>query len=333
MAHVTGIATSAADLYQKLADFLTTNEELVTLGQQWVQVWTANGNDRLLRGPGLAGQEQVYVGMKLHQDPLADNYWIELSGATGLMPNSEDYHNHINSSPTRPRMFLDSGTMEYWFVANGRRFMCVVKISTVFESCYCGLFMPYATPLQYPYPLFIGGSAGDGRNSLYWGAGDFYRALDWRSEAPNHRHFITPHSGNFPYVGSSSAPPCAMVLDAGNNWRGVGNVGQTGPVMIAPENAGGDYFFTSTSASASYGANFMRQNMVDCFGGKKALIPATLVQTDANEATYGVLEGAYRCQGYANQAENIIQDGGVDHLVVQNVFRSTVGNFWAMALE
>ena len=35
---------------------------------------------------------------------------------------------------------------------------------------------------------------------------------------------------------------------------------------------------------------------------------------------------------FANAAENLITVGGLDHLVVQNVYRSDFGDYWAMSL-
>ena len=40
----------------------------------------------------------------------------------------------------------------------------------------------------------------------------------------------------------------------------------------------------------------------------------------------------YAVPGYANAAENIINVGGVDHLVVQDVFRTGYSDYWALKL-
>lgn len=71
---------------------------------------------------------------------------------------------------------------------------------------------------------------------------------------------------------------------------------------------------------------------MDCYGGDRTMWPCHLIQTNPTDQTYGVLDGAYRCQGVANAAENIITVGGIDHLVIQNTFRTSFNDYWAMAL-
>ena len=83
MAVEIGTASSAADLYDKLISFLTTNADLVTAGQEWAIAWDSpaayeNQTDIVLRGPGLSGQDQVYVGRVRRgvSDPRQLNLWI-----------------------------------------------------------------------------------------------------------------------------------------------------------------------------------------------------------------------------------------------------------------
>lgn len=321
MATQTGTATSAADLYSKLITFLTTDTALVTASQNWVVAWDSpaaheNQSDIVLRGPGLSGQDQVYVGMRLFENVTADTFFIETVGATGVIPTGSNYRDHVNVTPNFVRMFLDVGTMDYWFVANGRRFMVVVKISTNYESMYAGLFLPYATPLSYPYPFFLGGSA-----AATTGSGPF----NWRSENANHTHFLWPNN-----IGNTSTFSSAWMCNPAGSWQRVANFGSlTGvPCCIAPDYSEGDYF-----GGGDYGSRWVMSRTTDAFGGDRILVPGTLLQLVPTDQTYGILDGAFRCQGVGNSAENLITAGGVDHLVVQNVYRSDFSDYWAMALE
>lgn len=323
MAVETGTASSASDLYDKLIAFLTTNADLVSAGQEWAVAWDTpaayeNQSDIVLRGPGLSGQDQVYVGMRLFQDPIGDTFFIQTVGMTGVLPAGLHYRDHVNVTPNFVRMFLDAGTMSYWFVANGRRFMVVVKISTNFETMYAGLFLPYATPLSYSYPFFLGGSAGPTA-----AAGPF----NWRSENTNHTHFAWPHNENY---ASPAVDSNAWLMDPAGSWKRLANSGGTSgtPCCMGPEFTGGDYF-----PSDSYGARWIMTRTTDAYGGDRILVPCTLIQKDPTDQTYGILDGAFRCQGVTNSAENLITADGVDHLVVQNVYRSDFNNYWAMALE
>jgi hypothetical protein len=325
MAVETGTASNAQDLYDKLIAFLTTNADLVAADQEWAVAWDSpapdqNQSDIVLRGPGLAGQDQVYVGMRLYQDPIGDTFFIQTRGMTGVLPNGQHYSDHVNVTPNYVRMFLDVATMQYWFVANGRRFMVVVKISTNFETMYAGLFLPYATPLSYPYPFFLGGSAGPI---------DSDGPFNWRSEDTNHSHFAWPVNEN--YYSSQAVDANAWLLDPAGSWKRLANsTGTAGtPCCIGPEYAGGtDYF-----PSQWYDPRWIMTRTMDAYGGDRILVPCTLIQKDPTDQTYGILDGAFRCQGVGNSAENLITVDGVDHLVVQNVYRSDFNDYWAMALE
>lgn len=325
MAFETGTATGHTDLYNKLISFLTTNADLVAAGQEWAIAWQApsgavNETDIVLRGPGLSGRDQVYVPMRLNQDAPSDAYWLQIRGATGVIPSAEEYTEHVNVTPNYVRMFMDIGTYQYWFVANGRRFMVVLKISTVFEACYAGLFLPYATPLSYPYPLFIGGSAGPE---------DPQGPTNWRSEADNHRHFVSPH-----YVasGSTEVDCCAWLLGPAGSWLRASNFGTIGDVVVHPERSWNDFFYSDDNSGSTYNRIGVMTRLMDCYGGDRLLTPFTLIQRSPDTQMLGILDGAYKCQGVANAAENVITQNAIDHLVVQNTFRSNFNVFWAMGM-
>lgn len=328
MAFITGTATNAADFYSKLIAFLTTDADLLAANQQWEIVWDTpapgqNATDKVLRGPGLSEQDQVYIGLRLFQDVSGDSYYIACSGMTGILPNGQHYRDHVNVSPDYVRMFLDVGTITYWFVASGRRFMVAAKISTVFEAMYAGLFLPYATPDSYSYPLFIGGSAGSNNGTVD-------SPSSWRSEAENHSHFVTPYYMAPP---GQAVETGAWLLDPAGSWQRVSNNGDATPIRIGPENTDGTYFSASdASATNFYGAAFIMSRTMDCYGGSRTLWPCHLIQTSPTDQTYGILDGAYRCQGIGNAAENIITVDGLDHLVIQNAFRTSFNDYWAMAL-
>lgn len=325
MAVETGTATGGLDFYNKLISFLTTNAELVSLGQDWSVVWNAplgaeNETDVVVRGPGLAGGDAVYVAMRYTANVAQDAYYISLRGATGFLPDSEEFDEHVNVTPASVRMFVDSGTHSYWFVANGRRFMAVAKISTTFEAMYAGLFLPYATPISYPYPMFIGGSAGPT---------DADGPINWRTINDNHSHFVEPYYDS----GVHFVDTGAWMLNPAGSWLRVACLGSAAPCGIDPITTGGDYFKTSDSTLNCYDPRFVLKNTIDAYGGDRILWPCTLVQYGDVSQTYGILDGAYRCQGFMNAAENLITYNTVNHLVVPNVYRSDLRDYWAMAME
>jgi len=326
MAYVTGTATDAQDFWDKLLLFLTTNATLVGAGQDWEVVWSGSGayaDDLVIKGPGLTGTDEVYVGMRLEQNATEDQFSIIFCGLAGYLTGGLQYNDHVNPSISH-RIFLDSNPSTYWFVGNGRRFMAVAKITTVFEAMYAGLYHPYAFPTTYPYPLFVGGSAPG--NSLL--------ASTWRSAEESHRHFVDPfYDSN---IFGTSLDPAAAFIDPAGEWTKVSNWGDVvpgEPAKMAPFNPGDGLGGTYYSNNAEIGYGRLLNAMRPTFGGGYALTPLTLVKTTGGDVTYGVLDGAYHVAGFGNGAENIIQIGGIDHLVVQNTFRTLPGSYWAMKLE
>lgn len=57
-----------------------------------------------------------------------------------------------------------------------------------------------------------------------------------------------------------------------------------------------------------------------------------LILTDANNV-YGELEGVYQVSGFNNAVENVVQDGGVDYPVIQDVFRTGFNDYFALRMQ
>lgn len=343
MAFVTGTAADHIDLWDKLLDFLQNNPELVASGQQWVTEWEhATENELVLKGPGISGQDEVLIGLKRRDSALSGSESvINISGMTGIIPSATDYTGHVNVLPRRPLMFVDHQPMRYWFVANGRRFVVVVKMSTVFEAMYAGLFLPYATPSAYPYPLFIGGSRGYSGNSS--------TPTSWRAgETDAHTHFIYPRMGGTGDSNWLDSPACVLRPDAG--WE-MGTIDKgnapghlptfyMGPRCFHTKYRGADISPVGTSSggydrkSSGPGYRNVLTRMTAGLNGELLLTPATIITVPTGaEATLGVLDGCFTVTGQGNAAENTVTMDGVTHLVVQNVQRTTPSEYWALALE
>lgn len=319
MAYSTGTASDAADLWTKLLTFLTTNSALVSAGQNWTQVWTAT-DQRVLRGPGLAGDDQVYVGLKRVDRPTPDEWELQITGMTGVLSGATDITQHVNALQQPVRMFLDSSPQTYWFAANGRRFVVVVKISTVFQALYGGLFLPYADPTQYGYPMFVGGSAGtrSGAEAI----------TSWRSVAEGHRHFCHAYENPF----NPNAESSAWMMNPQGEWQRVVSTGATAANAIGPRRFLPGLDSNQVAGSGNWGYLSISERIRAGSDGTMMLTPHTLVSNSPADQTWGVLDGTFHAPGFGNSAENIITIGGVSHLVVQDVFRTGTGEFWALAL-
>lgn len=324
MAFQTGVAMGHVDFYNKLLDFLQNDPALVAAGQNWTIVWQNNPNDTnevILSGPGLAGQDQVLVGFDLVFDVPSLTYELHMYGMTDIIPSSESIVQHVNVSD-RVTFFLDASPFTFWFVANGRRLAMVARISTVFQSGYVGLIQPYAQPPSYPYPLFIGGMAGDGTSD----------ADTWRSTSTDHNDYMhafrSTSSVNFTRSN-------AYLLDPSGAWRplaatlsGADSGLVFDSVMAHPYESGPDFITRRAPASEE-----ALTDQISAYGGVFVTQPVTLFNTDPTNQVYGILDGVVATQGINNAAENILTIDGVDFLVVQNAFRVAGHDYHAIALE
>jgi hypothetical protein len=231
----------------------------------------------------------------------------DLNGFIGFNPANDFYTQPGAISGWLPMMSLWNTAIPYWFVANGRRAVVVAKISTVYQAAHLGFVLPYATPGQYPYPLLVGGSMTGQRGRNY------------SVTSPNHRHFVDPGED-----GQNNANTACMLRGPSGAWLPFQNVAYSsseyrydGPRPVWPTN----YTYLG--------------NLREAPDGTYVLSP--IVLTHHNSGTdhdlFGELEGVYHVSGFNNAAENLITVGGVDHLVVQNVYRTSVRDYWALRLS
>ena len=213
MAVEIGTATDHVDLFNKLYTFLTANADLVGAGQQWERITsvgqvppftasqgTSGAGDEgdttgavMLKGPGLAGADEVYVSLRLYDNTALDRQMLFLRGHNGVVGGNTAYGNHVNSS-SRKGVPLWRQPIAYWFVASGRRFYAAMKLGTVYESMYAGLYLPYALPAGNPYPHMIGGTTGgDTSDAGQETTGDDHRAfVDPWERSPGSLTALTP---------------------------------------------------------------------------------------------------------------------------------------------
>lgn len=109
----------------------------------------------IMQGVGLSGTEAIFIGFRAYQDQGADYYNLSTAGFTGYVAG--------NTFDTQPG-YMESGVpahnnrIDYWLCVNAQRITFGLKVGTpAYEHGYAGKFFPYATPGQYPYPLFVGG--------------------------------------------------------------------------------------------------------------------------------------------------------------------------------
>lgn len=311
MAVEIGTASHHKDLLDKLRLFLTTNTDLVTAGQEWTTLSWANvaGEDELiLRGRGMSGLENIHIGLRSYSDVSNDRYGWELKGYSGYNAGASwsTHPGYSGASYVALSNFTPADPLRipYWFVANGQRVVVVAKIETTYHACYLGKFLPYATPEQYPSPLFIGGE-----NSSQIG---------YYNTAHETRHFADPGLGTR-YQNLDGA---WFVVQ--NFYSSSGSEADKYDNTIWPFQGSG----SSSDANIDY-VRGMRENI----DGTYPILPLILNTNTPAVASLGELDGCFWTTGFGAAAEDIITIGGASYLVVQNVHRSASYYHWALKLE
>jgi hypothetical protein len=301
VAYASGTATDFLDLYNKLRDFLKTNSTLVAAGQAWTQISGPTGtltdtSEIVMKGPG-AGTDEILVGMRANISVGGDYYNINFSGFTTWNP-ATSYAGQVNS--THDYMLnCWNQPMPYWFVANGRRFIVVVRVASVYMSAYCGFILPYVLPNLWPYPLFIGACS---------------RTPTWRYSVatPNMSAFFDPGETN------------ASLMFPDVIWRGVVNRFDSG---------GGGIYGPARENVNTHPFRFDNAPIRENLDGSYNLEQVSIICQNPYLAQLGALQGVFRVSGFANAAENIVTNGGINHLVIPNVMRVSWDDFAAIALE
>jgi len=272
-------------------DFFTHAGSVQSLSNEWPFV--------VMRPPGNDGALSTTTLMVAAVDQTtSDNYSLQFFPVTSYDPmltvSGQPGYGGVYSIVAASNL-----TMRYWMVANGRRFMMGLKVSTTYQAGYYGLMLPYARPSAYPLPLFIGGSSIGNR---------------WSDTTDNAHCFPRANQGT---LGQ------AHMRDITGTWRQVAthqngsSVGSTAGARMMP----------NAMSNGGLGANLIRENL----DGTYPLLPLIPV-VDAVGAM-GELDGAFFTSGFAQAAEDIITEQRFDHIVLANVFRTGVGDYFALRLD
>lgn len=287
MAYTSGTATDYKNLIAILATFAAANGWTV-LEQTTNLLW--------MRGQGLAGTDEIYVGIQTYEDTGNGYYNWELFGAISWRSGRAPEGQPKNSGDDKVFTYLWNSSIPYWIVANPRRIILVAKVGTVYQFVHLGLLTPLGTDAQYPYPLLIGG-CGSTKNQSY-SAGNSYISAFW----------------NTPQISGSNG----MLRLPNGAWAIVGSSG--GSVAIPQTKIVSETSYTQIA------------NLLSSPDG--SYVPEQFFIVDSNRSDiYGEIDGLFRVSGFGNSSENIITISGVNYMSFQDTFRSGNSNFCALRLN
>lgn len=143
---------------------------------RWDTDYDGSGGYELIQHGIGGGSDEVYVGYNTKTD--ASTYWNWLiTGLTGYVPANDminqpgyfPYYDCLNNSSSFP----------FTCIFTSRHIKVMPIIGAVYGGTYAGWILPHATPSQWDYPMFCGGSSDDvgqllggteDEHTLYWNA-------------------------------------------------------------------------------------------------------------------------------------------------------------------
>ncbi len=320
MAYETGTAADSNALFALFRTFITANVDLVAAGQHWEELEynedDANTAQLYLRGKGLADADSVYVNVYKFLEGIDSFNW-GFRGATGFLANT-GYDFQPGVPPRSTYILLHNTTLSYWFFANGRRFIIVVKVGgTVYQSAYCGFLNQYDLPTEYPYPLLLNGSSTESDERFSWIGSNNHTSMDRGS------------------YGTTDAQTNAWVINPAAGWE---------PIRSYDSTTTANTFMRGDQDSESYDiAIWPYVEQLNNGSGPNFFLPAPgseyilrrLVVVNnrglaGQKSVYGSYDDVFQVSGAGNAAENTLTIGGDTYIVFPNVYRSDIGDYFAI---
>ncbi|HBF33231.1 TPA: hypothetical protein DDW35_01580 [Candidatus Sumerlaeota bacterium] len=317
MPYQQGTASGYLDLLSQLCTFLSSSTimgtQAWTVLQNTTSTFTADG-EVYLKGPGLNGNDGIYVTIKTYSVSASGIYQWILQGAVGYNANLA-YNAQAGCIPpaslSAPRVPLLNSNMPYVFVANGRRFIVVACAGTVVESCCCGWITQYGPSGRWPEPLFIGGMTTSA-TVIPADTGAFVVDAGLRR-----LFYLLTTASSAAYLRGSDGTWKRLRIYSWGNYTG----------NMTP-------FFCVWPQSAMQATNLM----APCVDGNYLMQQSQIVANEnQTHVLLGKMDGVFWVTGYAAGGSlsvgDIITQNGINYYVINNTYRTGVDDFSAIALE
>ena len=297
-------ASNNEDLLDKLVNFLTGVTGSIPTSERWTVLKSVNSQplprtqEVYLVGPGLSASDNIFVNLRTYEDPNFGYYSLEIRGAIGFDASlSFETQPGSSSSYYTP---LNNVAFNYWFVASGRRFIVVAEVQSTWQHMYGGFYLPFSTPAEFPYPMFIGAQTNSG--------GVNYTTTTFQSSA-----YWDPADS-------------ATIIHRDNTWLPVKN--------LNPSATSRTFNTSNISLKAQvYPYYTLTETLLANIDGSYSMLPIYMDSSYSGGNTYGELEGIYAISGAGQLTGNVISISGVDYLVTANSNRLQMSSFAALRLQ
>lgn len=263
-----------------------------------------------LEAPGWDITRKVFICMRTHGNVVNDTFSIDIRGATGYDSGS-GFTNQPSVTPNPVYCNLHNTTMEYWLGINDRRFVAIIKAGNVYHTIHAGFMLPFATPAQYPFPLYIASC---------------FNSISEHTNPGNSagfRNFVDPGAG------------AAYVRLTNGQWLTVGNHGVAGLTDQHSDLA--DNFtlhpYSARDTEPSIQNEMAGLNLRSLENGDDArpIFPVTFIDgTPDRWGVIGQLEDAFYIAGAGSTPESTFNDGVDDFTIFPNQNRNDFNHFFCM---
>lgn len=247
-----------------------------------------------LKSTGTGGTDEIfYCISSFHNSTTYFN--VEFRNMTSY--NSlEPLNNQTGISPKYYMVLNDSAASNpYYFVGSGRRFIPMVRCTTVYESAYTGWAYPNGAPSEFPDP-YVCGACSHNDDTIV------------SSQGAEHRAWFAPVGPAASGINVQTATLGALARD-GVSWVAFGNyVSASSKQTTSPKsivvplfNLGGIGAIANSGAVRKIGT---------CYGNTDRIRrPVSLFSSYVGfKGCYGDLEGVFHCSGEGLAPEDVLVD-------------------------
>lgn len=229
MPHTIGFVTDAGDFaHCNLVDTIRT----FAAANGWTvlrNVSTTGAREIILKGTGLSGTEEIFIGFKTYTNDATGYYNIGVAAFMGY--NSAAVFESQPNALIR-YICLTKLRVDYWITLNGQRLAMTCKTTfATYESAYAGKFLPYGRPGEYPYPVVAGGTSS---SSTTLASSTAITHCNYLGAASSNASgdFLNPGCGLYSPGGITSLAP--LVYPYRHNRQGADKI-------LIPESFGGNF--------------------------------------------------------------------------------------------
>ena len=280
----------------------------------------SGGYELILKGVGTAGTDEIYTAIQTVEDAGDDWYNWRIAGMTSYTATDLEFMPGLTQG-RMARLLLWQNKIQYWCVANGRRFIVVAKVSSVYEASYLGFALPYGLPTQFPYPLVVGGAASPDNTA----AENRYSTLHY-----THRGFASPYANAAGVCTYLTFDPTAdystLKVLQGTSWIRISRMVSTN--IVWPYTS--SYNQITDNAPYHEFSNKFRENI----DGTYPIFPTVIMINSPNKHIFGELQGVFAVNGFGGiAAEDTFTIGAGTYVAFPILPNADANDFWALKLE